>query len=83
MLAKHYKNVHENSKFFCAECNFKTNIGAEIESHIVEHQKKSEVPNNPDIGDETVSAVDSLACYAADQVQDLRLHQYDQIEAKV
>ena len=74
MLAKHYKNVHENSKFFCTECNFKTNIGAEIESHIVEHQKKSEVPNNPDIGDETVSAVDSLACYAADQVQHLRLH---------
>ena len=67
-LEKHYKNVHESSKFFCAECTFKTNIGAEIESHIVEHQKKRDVANNPDIGDETASAVDSLACYATDQV---------------
>ena len=68
VLAKHYKNVHENSKFFCAECNFKTNIRVEIESHIVEHMKTSKVPETQDIGDETVNAVDSLACYAADQV---------------
>ena len=71
MLAKHYKKAHEISKYVCAECNFKTNINVEIESHILEHERQMqtiEAANNPDVGDETVNAVDSLACYAADQV---------------
>ena len=71
MLTKHYKNAHEISKYICTECNFKTNIRVEIESHIVEHERQvetSETANNADFGDETVNAVDSLACYAADQV---------------
>ena len=71
MLAKHYKKAHEISKYICAECNFKTNINVEIESHILEHERQMqtiEAANNPDVGDETVNAVDSLACYAADQV---------------
>ena len=71
LLAEHYKNIHENSAYSCAQCELKTNSRVEMDSHMVEHEKNvksSRDPNNPDVGDETASAVDSLTCYAEEQV---------------